>query len=580
MLGNGMQSVLRYIHRTLEKSGTSGLTDSQLLERYTCERDEASFELVVLRHGSMVWNVCRRVLLREQDVEDAFQATFLTFALKANTIGRAAALASWLYKVAYRIALEARARRSRTALREGQLVHEPARTDSAEWLWNDVRPLLDSEISGLPEKYRRAFVLCYLEGKTNAEAATELGCSLGTIFSRLAWARERMRNRLTRRGVTLSAGGLGLLLSRHAAAAVLPAKLVASTVQASMAIITSKAAIPLVSAPVLGLMRWATTAMLMTKLKLAGAITVGLTTVAVGIFLTNPGQSFLRSTQELNPALDPPVAITAAPAPSSALTLRLPVAKHSEDEREQFSALSARSTASPLGEILVASTVANHATATPLTWQWASATATARGELPGAYQADGKWRPALRTQLWNTYGTVEKGEGSIALFANPKAQHEPNTGAVNLVGLLGMALGSGRHDLMAAYSVLQQTPHSVLRCSRWESASVRNPATPGLPLTGKLLEGDENGLALIAFVSTIAADERGRYHYRYRVEHAGDSPLQFRWAGFSGTLEPGESFERSISSADLTEEVAANATVTRASGVQEFIVAHFWKPPS
>src|SRR5262249_51849825 len=153
-----------------------------------------------------------------QDAEDAFQATFLTLARKAGSIGRRQALAAWLYRVAYRAALRARA----GAARHAALPlpdPEPAAPGADELVWHDLRPVLDEELSRLPDKYRRPVVLCYLEGKTHAEAAEQLGCAKATVAVRLLRARERLRARLLRRGLALSAGALGALLAREAAAA-------------------------------------------------------------------------------------------------------------------------------------------------------------------------------------------------------------------------------------------------------------------------------------------------------------------------------------------------------------------------
>src|SRR5262245_40431889 len=111
-------SVLRQLRRLVGPQGVGGLTDAQLLERLITARDEAAFEVLLWRHGPLVLGVCRQVLRHEQDAEDAFQATFLTLVRKAGSIGRRTALAGWLYKVAYRIALRARARTAHQAARE------------------------------------------------------------------------------------------------------------------------------------------------------------------------------------------------------------------------------------------------------------------------------------------------------------------------------------------------------------------------------------------------------------------------------------------------------------------------------
>jgi RND family efflux transporter MFP subunit len=228
-----LNEVVRYLQHLTDAQNGSGLSDAELLERYVRQRDEAAFELLLWRHGVLVLNVCRRILNREADAEDAFQATFLAFVRKAPTILRRGSVASWLYKVAYRVALEARARARKTAARERpgtELLTVQSETSS---LWDDLRPILDEELHRLPERLRRPFVLCYLEGKTNEEAAREIGCPAGTIYSRLARGRDVLRRRLLRRGVTLSAVALTAALAEHTAEAAPAIPMVRSAVAAA-----------------------------------------------------------------------------------------------------------------------------------------------------------------------------------------------------------------------------------------------------------------------------------------------------------------------------------------------------------
>lgn len=187
--------------RRLRPTETSGVSDADLLLRFAERRDEAAFELLVWRHGGMVHGTCRRILGRSADVDDAFQITFLTLARRAGTIRGGAALPGWLHRVARRAAGRVKSTARRTE-RTGGAVPEPAVEPTFP---DDLRPVLDEEIDRLPEKLRSAFVLCHLEGVTNESAAERLGCPHGTVLSRLARARERLRDRLTRRGVALSA---------------------------------------------------------------------------------------------------------------------------------------------------------------------------------------------------------------------------------------------------------------------------------------------------------------------------------------------------------------------------------------
>src|SRR5438874_12634574 len=130
-----LRALLGYLHRVANPDG-GGPDDAQFLDRWRHQRDSAAFEVLVWRHGAMVWNVCRRLLAREQDVEDAFQATFLTFLRKAATIGRGQFLGSWLYKVAYRTALAARASSARRPAHEELGADFPAAA-SAEDGWDE-----------------------------------------------------------------------------------------------------------------------------------------------------------------------------------------------------------------------------------------------------------------------------------------------------------------------------------------------------------------------------------------------------------------------------------------------------------
>jgi len=214
-----LPAILENVQRRLRPSLSGVVTDAQLLERFLQERDEAAFELLMWRHGPMVFGVCRRVLHHQQDAEDAFQATFLTLARKAGSIGKRESLGGWLYMVAYRIALRARSRGTRRGHMEkplDELPIDPRSSDPADvTAWRELRRLLDVELSQVPEKYRTAFILCHLEGKTCEEAAEHLGCPRGTIQSRVGRARERLRKRLTLRGWMPGSSSLVHLLEEH-----------------------------------------------------------------------------------------------------------------------------------------------------------------------------------------------------------------------------------------------------------------------------------------------------------------------------------------------------------------------------
>jgi RNA polymerase sigma factor (sigma-70 family) len=205
--------------------------DDVLLERFTARREQAAFAALVRRHGPLVLGVCRRVLRHEHDAEDAFQAVFCVLARKAGAIRRGTAVGGWLYAVACRIARKAKAFQVRRRQREGALPDVPAPDNPPERVPGEVWPVLDEEVNRLPERYRRPFVLCHLEGKTYEQAAAELRCAPGTVSSRLVRARRRLRARLTRRGVALSAAMLAAALRACPATAAVRAELAVAAVR-------------------------------------------------------------------------------------------------------------------------------------------------------------------------------------------------------------------------------------------------------------------------------------------------------------------------------------------------------------
>src|SRR5262249_11352360 len=212
-----MSEVIRHLRSAVLLRDGAGLTDGQLLEGFLSHRDEAALAALVLRPAPMVWGVCRRVLRNEADAEDAFQATFLFLVRKAASIASRELLSNWLYGVAYRTALKARATAARRGARERQVPEMPEPEVAPRGLPHDLQSLLDQELSRLPDKYRVAIVLCDLEGKTRPEAARELGCPEGTVAGRLARARGMLAKRLARHGTVLSGGSLAAALSQDAA---------------------------------------------------------------------------------------------------------------------------------------------------------------------------------------------------------------------------------------------------------------------------------------------------------------------------------------------------------------------------
>ena len=179
-------------------------SDEQLIDQFLTgqkEDSESAFETLVKRHGPMVLGVCRHVLRRDQDAEDAFQATFLVLARKAGTIHNREILGCWLHEVAYRTAIRARQRRARSTPRmEIQEVAESHSGPENAASRNELRLLLRAEVDGLPGKYRSLVLHTYMEGKSNEQVARLLRCPVGTVKGRLSRARDLLRARLSRRG--------------------------------------------------------------------------------------------------------------------------------------------------------------------------------------------------------------------------------------------------------------------------------------------------------------------------------------------------------------------------------------------
>jgi RNA polymerase sigma factor (sigma-70 family) len=261
--------VLRHL-RALAARHDEPVPDEQLLQRFAAASDWAAFEALLRRHGPTVLGVCRRLLRREQDVEDAFQATFLVLARKAASIRRRQSVASWLHGVARRVAVRARAAAARQSAGPVGEVVAPDLDPAGALTWHEARAALDEELARLPEELRAPLVLCYLEGLARDEAAARLGCPLGTLKGRLERGRDLLRRRLTRRGLGLAAALAALALERAA----VPAALAAATTRAASGSAAGSAASALADAVLHELTG--------TKLRAVAALLLGLTVLAVG----------------------------------------------------------------------------------------------------------------------------------------------------------------------------------------------------------------------------------------------------------------------------------------------------------
>jgi RNA polymerase sigma factor (sigma-70 family) len=300
--------LVRHIYR-IACSGADGPTDGQLLEQYVYRNNEEAFAGLVRRHGAMVHGVCSRVLGNCHDADDAYQATFLVLIRKASKLVCHDCIGGWLHLVAYRTALKARSAARRRQLIEMQAAKPSTMGGMPEAMWRELRPILDQEIARLPDKYRLPVVLCYLEGKTNSQAARLLHWPLGTVATQLARAREQLRKRLTRRGATLAAALLTASASRTAFAASTSSRVGYSTIGIATRLAASKLASGgTVSLRAAVLAKGVLGAMWMTKLRMAGWVIMATAATAGGggVYLRGAGNGDEGGSQRVTQVVPPP----------------------------------------------------------------------------------------------------------------------------------------------------------------------------------------------------------------------------------------------------------------------------------
>ena len=270
--------------RIFRGEAVAGLSEWQLLERYLERRDEVAFEALVARHGPMVLGVCRRMLADRTDVEDAFQATFLVLVRRARHLGPRDAIGPWLYGVATRVALQSRSQAARRRRVEPLSSDFEAVVDDRSIADREIADVIDQELNRLPPKYRRPIVLCYLEGQTHEEAARQLKWPIGTVKGRLARARDLLRSRLIRRGLTPAVGAVSLGLSPDSPAA-LHRELLDRTVKSSLKLAAGQTTAQIVSTSITSLVEGVLTSMFLNSLKWTGAVVLagGLALTSIGV---------------------------------------------------------------------------------------------------------------------------------------------------------------------------------------------------------------------------------------------------------------------------------------------------------
>jgi RNA polymerase sigma factor (sigma-70 family) len=300
-------NVLRHVQSLLDEGMLAALSDAELLKRYTGsdrESAERAFAALVDRHGPMVLRVCRTVLPDEHAAADAFQATFLVLARKAASLWVHDSIGPWLHGVAYRTSSCARIAAARRRFHErkaAELSHREVSTMETI----DVGPLLHQEVERLPERFRGPIVLCYFEGLTHEQAAERLSCPVGTVRSRLATGRERLRRRLTLRGMAPEDGLPEPATSAREWMPVVPVALAQSAIRNSL--LQAASASGTVPAAVAALAREELTKMTLARLR---NWTLGLLVVAGG---TSAGFLALAQRPEQSGKPEPPKPIAAAP---------------------------------------------------------------------------------------------------------------------------------------------------------------------------------------------------------------------------------------------------------------------------
>jgi RNA polymerase sigma factor (sigma-70 family) len=297
MPSRSLQEVIAFLRRAVAPAGSEAAADADLLARFVHQHDENAFELLVWRHSKSVLAECRRVLRNDSDAEDAFQATFLVFARKARSVHKGESLGGWLLKVAFRIALASRKRTDKRANHERSLadIAGAPTGDRADRRveQEEVRSVIDAEVNRLPERYRLPIILCYFQGKTNKEVARELDRPLGTVDNYLSRGRARLRKRLERRGVTLSAGLFAAWITPTAGTAVATPELVLATVNAALA--SREAWAGMLSAHVVTLVKAGLSSLAASKLNWTAVVLVAL---AVG---TGAGWAVRQAAGEQHP---------------------------------------------------------------------------------------------------------------------------------------------------------------------------------------------------------------------------------------------------------------------------------------
>jgi RNA polymerase sigma factor (sigma-70 family) len=223
-MANRPASLPKLLKRVLSDSPVQA-SDRELLECFVASGNQVAFATLLDRHGPVLLSLCRRQLSDGHLAEDVLQATFLVLARKARTIRRRDNVAGWLYGVAQRLVRQARLSEAARSRRQRLAAAAAQPSSSTDPAWDEILLILDEEMRRLPERFRGPLLLCYLEGRTQDEAAKQLNWSLSTLRRRLESGRELLRTRMVRRGATLGAGLMASVVAPSAVRAALTAEL-------------------------------------------------------------------------------------------------------------------------------------------------------------------------------------------------------------------------------------------------------------------------------------------------------------------------------------------------------------------
>jgi RNA polymerase sigma factor (sigma-70 family) len=308
-----IRTIARQLAAGPRDPSTSPPADADLLTRFLDRHDESAFEDLVARHLPAVRAVCRSVLRDPNDADDAVQATFLVLVRRAAVVRDRAALGGWLCRIAWRTANRLRTANARHAGRQSGVDPDTTPATHAAAGGGELADALHDEITRLPERYRLAVLTCYAAGTPTTEAARHLGWPKGTLLTRLAWARKRLRDRLTRRGITLAGGFTAAFAGRAGSAG---AALFGSQItRAAVALAASDPMFKeLVSERVSSLTEGVVRAMIATKLKIAlglGFLVVAL--LGLGLGRLTVGTADAANPGDKKPLLGVPAGAKASP---------------------------------------------------------------------------------------------------------------------------------------------------------------------------------------------------------------------------------------------------------------------------